>query len=66
MLRLVHRLVLLQALFDVLLIGDEACTHLDLPIGRSELDGIANEVYEYLREACLVNLHRVRHVLPYH
>ena len=42
MLRLVHRLVLLQALLDVLLIGDEACTHLDLSIGRSELDGISN------------------------
>ena len=66
MLRLVHRLVLLQALLDVLFIGDEACSHLDLPIGRSELDSIANEVNEDLREACLVNLYRVRHVLPYH
>ena len=66
MLRLVHRLVLLQALLDVLFIGDEACSHLDLPIGRSELDSISNEVHEDLRETCLVNLYSVRHVLPYH
>jgi len=49
MLRLVHGLVFLQALLDVLLVWDEAGTHLDLPAGGSELDGVANEVHEDLR-----------------
>ena len=57
MLGLVHGLVLLQALLDVLFIGDEAGSHFDLAVGRSELDSVANQVDEDLREAGLVDLH---------
>lgn len=66
MLRFVHGLIFLQALLDVLLVGDEAGTDLDLSAGGSELDCVANEVHEDLCEAGLVDLQRVRHVLADH
>jgi hypothetical protein len=62
----VHGLVLLEALLDVLLVGDEAGADLHLPVGGREFDGVADEVHEDLREARLVDLHRIRHVLPDH